>query len=237
MDRTRWIIFALIVVGTLGGLIAFSKKDSVNVDDIDTAQIITATDTATGDHVYGNKDAKVILFEYGDFQCPGCAGAYSQLKAIKQEYEQQIAFVFRNFPLTTIHPNALAAATSAEAAAMQGKFWEMHDKLFENQSSWQDADTSARMAVFSGYANDIGVKGDQFTEDLSSPKVTQKISRDRAIGNKLGVTGTPSLFIGSEKVDDQTTSSVIGGDGDKLRDKIDEALKKAGVESPRKKEQ
>lgn len=236
MDRTRWIIFGLIVVATLGGLIAFTKKDAVDVNSIDAASIVHATDALPGDNVYGNKDAKVVLIEYGDFQCPGCAGSYPQLKAIKEEYKEQIAFVFRNFPLTTMHPNALAASTAAEAAAQQGKFWEMHDKLYENQNAWQSADTTARMGIFSGYANDVGVKMEQFTNDLSSTRVSGKISRDRALGNKIGVTGTPSLYIGADKVDDETTSALIGGDADKLRDKIDAALKKAGVASPRKQE-
>lgn len=237
MDRTRWIIFGLIVVATLGGLVLFSKKDSVSVDSVDAASIIKASDSLPGDNVYGNKDAKVILFEYADFQCPGCAGAYAQLKQIKQEYKDQVAFVLRNFPLTTIHPNALAAATAAEAAAQQGKYWEMHDKLYENQPAWQSADTSTRMTVFGDYAHAIGLDTDQFRTDLSSAKVSQKISRDRALASKVGVSSTPTFFIGSEKVDADTTGDVIGGKGDKLRDALDAALKEAGLESPRKKDQ
>src|SRR6478672_343329 len=132
MTRSRWIIFVLICVVTLGGLVLLSKKDTVNVDKEDPTKAVSETASSIGDHVYGNKAAKVVLIEYGDFQCPGCGGAFPQLKTIKETYKDQIAFIFRDFPLTTIHPNALAAATAAESAGLQGKFWEMHDMLYEN---------------------------------------------------------------------------------------------------------
>jgi protein-disulfide isomerase len=234
MTRTRWIIFILIVVATLGGLIAFSKKDTVNVDSVDPTQIIASTDTIPGDHVFGNKDAKVILFEYGDFQCPGCGGAYPQLKQISETYKDKIAFVFRNFPLTTIHPNALAAATAAEAAGLQNKFWEMHDKLYENQTVWSDIDASKRTDMFAGYAQDLGLNVEQFKSDLSNPKVVSKIDRDRALASKLNLTGTPSVLIGANKLDDESVTDLISNTGDKLRDKLDAALKSAGVTPPKR---
>lgn len=234
MTRTRWIIFAIICVLTLGGLVLFSKKDSVNVSDLNAAQPIEATDSALGDHVYGKKDSKVVLIEYGDFQCPGCGGAYAQVKLIKEEYKEQIAFVFRNFPLTTIHPNALAAATAAESAGLQGKFWEMHDKLFETQSAWSNVDPAQRTDVFAGYAEQIGLFVDPFKNDLSDPRIASKISRDRALGNKIGVSSTPTFFLGEEKVADDIVSDLIQKDGSLLRNKINEALKKNGIAPPAK---
>jgi protein-disulfide isomerase len=235
MTRSRWIIFALICIVTLGGLILLTKKDSVNVDNMDASKAVSESETSIGDRVYGNKASEVVLIEYGDFQCPGCGGAFPQLKDLKTDYKDQIAFIFRNFPLTTIHPNALAAATAAEAAGQQGKYWEMHDKLYENQNTWSNIDASKRTNTFVGYAEDIGLDTEKFKNDLSDPKVTAKISRDRALGNKLGVNSTPTLYLGNEKLSDDEVSDLIQGTGEKLRAKIDAKLKAAGVELPKQK--
>jgi protein-disulfide isomerase len=222
MTRTRWIIFGLICLLTLGGLVASSKKNSIDVSSTDPAKIITG---ANGDHVFGNADAKVILFEYGDFQCPGCGGAYPQLKTITEKYKDKIAFVFRNFPLTSIHPNALAAATVAEAAAQQGKYWEMHDKLYETQGSWTNVSASARGDVFLQYARDLGLNTDQFTKDLSGKTVADKIARDRALAGKLKVDSTPTIYINNEKASSAMISDLAQAKGDLLTKKLDENLK------------
>lgn len=234
MDRTRWIIFALICVVTLGGLVLLSRKDSVDVSTLDPTVAVSESATAIGDHVYGNKSSKVILIEYGDFQCPGCGGAFPQLKTIKDQYKGEIAFIFRNFPLNTIHPNALAAATAAEAAGLQGKFWEMHDALYENQTAWSGIDASKRTDSFAGYAEDIGLDVEKFRTDLKDPKVAAKISRDRALGTRIKVNSTPTLYIGNQKLTDDETKDLIQGKGEKLMDKLDAALKAAGSETPKR---
>lgn len=222
MTRTRWIIFGLICLLALTGLVVFNKKDSVDVSSIDPAKIITG---ANGDHVYGKADAKVVLFEYGDFQCPGCEGAFPKIKTIKETYKDNVALVFRNFPLTSIHPNALAAATAAEAAAMQGKFWEMHDKLYENQASWSSASAAARTDVLIQYASALGLNVDTFKADMSSTVVSDKIARDRELGSKSKVDSTPSFFINSEKLGSDVVSNIVQGDGNLLTKKLDEKLK------------
>jgi len=227
MTRTRWIVFVAVCALVLGGLAFMSKKDSVDVGNTDATKVVAQTDTAIGDHVYGNKDAKVMLIEYGDFQCPGCGGAYPQLKTIKEKYKDTIAFIFRDFPLTSIHPNALAAASAAEAAGLQGKFWEMHDKLYDNQDSWSGAAANQRDSIFEGYATEIGLKLDQFRTDRSSKKVSEKIARDQALGRKMNVTATPGIFIGSTKVGDETNTDLIRADGSKLMGELDAAIKSA----------
>lgn len=234
MTRSRWIIFALICVATIGGLILLSKKDAVDVNDLDPSKAVSESETSIGDHVYGNKSSQVVLIEYGDFQCPGCGGAFPQLKTLKETYEGEIAFIFRNFPLTSIHPNALAASTAAEAAGLQGKFWEMHDRLYENQIAWSTIDPSKRSDVFVGYAEDIGIDAEKFKNDLSDPKIAAKISRDRAIASKLGVNSTPTLYLGNEKLSEEEVSDLIQGTGEKLRNKIGAKLKAAGVEAPKR---
>lgn len=225
MDRTKWIIFAAICVLTIGGLVVFARRDSVNVDQLDPTKVISATDNERGDNVYGNAESKVVLIEYGDFQCPGCGGAYPQIKAIKEEYKDKIAFVFRSFPLTTIHPNALAASTAAEAAGMQGQFWRMHDVLYDNQTAWSSIDARERTGTFIEYARNIGLDTAKFEADMKTQEVAAKISRDRALGGRVGVDSTPTVFIGSEKLSDDEIQDLIQGSGDKLKAKLDAALK------------
>jgi protein-disulfide isomerase len=193
---------------------------------------VSATETEIGDRVYGSESSSVVLIEYGDFQCPGCGGAFPQLKKIKEVYKDKIAFIFRNFPLTAIHPNALAASTAAEAAGEQDKFWEMHDKLYENQTAWSNIDATKRTDVFVGYAEDIGLDVTKFRETLSEANIAAKISRDRAFGKKLNVSSTPTIYLGSEKLSDDETKDLIQANGDKVMDKLDKALKAAGVEPP-----
>lgn len=234
MNKLRWIIFGVICAGMLGGLVFLANKDKKDVSQLDPSKIVASTDTEIGDHVYGNKNSQVVLFEYGDFQCPSCATAFPQIKTIKEKYKSQIAFVFRNFPLTSIHPNALSAATSAEAAGLQGKFWEMHDALYLNQNSWSSASTSDRNTIFAQYASSVGVNAEQYTTELTSTKVADKIARDRAFAKKLDLTGTPSLLINGQKMSDEVVSSVVSGDGSKLTAELDKALKAAGVEPPAK---
>lgn len=233
MSKVRWIIFSVVCLVVLGGLAFYANKDKKDVSQINENQIVTSTEDSIGDHVYGNKDAKVILFEYGDFQCPSCGGAFPQIKTIKEKYKAQIAFVFRNFPLTSIHPNALSAATSAEAAGLQGKFWEMHDALYLNQDSWSSASTTDRNTIFADYAATTGLKTDQYTTDLTSKKIADKIARDRAFAKKLDLTGTPSILINSQKMSDEVVGNLVSGDGTKLAAEIDKALKAAGVEPPK----
>lgn len=225
MTRTRWIVFIVVCALVLGGLAFMSKKDNVDVGNTDAGKIVEATDTAIGDHVYGKKDAKVVLVEYGDFQCPACGGAYVQLKSIKEKYKGDIAFVFRNFPLTNIHPNALASSAVAEAAGLQGKFWEMHDKLYENQDSWSSATADQRDSIFEGYATELGLNLDQFKTDLSSKKVSEKISRDQALGRKVKVDSTPGILIGTTKLSDDTINNLVQADGSKLMSELDAAIK------------
>ncbi len=232
MNRTAWIVIGALCIIGLGGLVVFTKKDTVDVGSVDPFQIIATTDTALGDNVTGNKEAKVVVYEYADFQCPGCAGAHQNLPAIQDLYGEKVAFVFRTFPLTTIHANALAASTAAEAAGMQGKFWEMHDILYNNQDGWASLSTSTRGDAFLSYASQIGLNTDQFTNDLSNKKIQAKIQLDRALGNKVNVTETPTFFIDNSKVSSDVVTDMIQNTGTQFMDELDKALKSAGVTPP-----
>lgn len=230
MTPTRWIIFAVVVVITLGGLVALSSKDKVDVSSVDTSAIIKSGPNA--DRVFGNPDAKVILMEYSDFQCPACLGAYPNVKSITEAYKDQVAFVYRYFPLTTIHPNGLASAAVAEAAGIQGKFWQMHDLLFEGQKSWENLKAEQRGAAFEAYASQLGLNVDQFKTDLASKKVADRISYDRAIGGKLGVNSTPTFYLNGQKVSDTVVSNIVQKDGSELKASLDTAVKAAGGTIP-----
>lgn len=233
MNRTTWIIIGALCLLGLGGLIYVTKKDTVNVDAADPFSIITGNSTTIADHTKGNSKAKVIVFEYGDYQCPGCAGAQQNLPKIEATYNDTVLFVFRNYPLSSIHPNALAAASVAEAAGLQGKYWEMHDLLYANRDQWVNASADQRNGVFNSFAKQLGLNIDQFNTDLSSDKIAKKIQTDLALGNKAGVNGTtPTMFINSTKTDTDTTNDLIQQQGTKLMDKLDEALKAAGVTPP-----
>ena len=229
MDKKAWIIFVTIVVVLFGGLIFLSRQNKVDVGTIDTnaIQAATAESGNIADHVFGKADSKVILVEYGDYQCPGCGSLYPSLKTLSEKYQDQIAFVFRNFPLTSLHPNALAAAAAAEAAGLQGKYWEMHNKLYETQSAWESASPEERGSTFLGYATELGLNGDTFTSDLAKNTISMKISFDQALGKKIGVDSTPTVYLDGTKLTQETWA-----DSTKLDAAIQAELKEHNIALP-----
>lgn len=228
MSKKAWIIFAAVCVALLGWLVYLSNKNRVSVEDVDHNAVLSATEASgnIGDHAFGKKDSKVALIEYGDYQCPGCAQAYGPLKAASEKYEDQIVFVFRNFPLTTIHPNARAAAAAAEAAGLQGKFWEMHDRLYADQASWKDLDPNQRTSYFANLADTLGLDVEKFKKDMTGEQVGKKINYDIELGKKANVTGTPAVFLDGKSIGDAWQTE------DKLNEAIEKALKEKGIALP-----
>ncbi len=208
MTPLRWAIFGAIFIVILGALVLTKQSDNIDVSNVNENKAVTKkSESEIADHIYGNKDSKVTLIEYGDFQCPGCGGLHPNLKPVVEENKENIAFIFRNFPLSSIHPNALAAASAAEAAGMQDKFWEMHDLLFENQDAWSNAKLEDRTKVFEDYAKQLELDMDKFREDVESKVVSQKIKRDQALGKKAGVESTPTLVLNGKKLSQDQFSS------------------------------
>jgi protein-disulfide isomerase len=146
----------------------------------------------------------VTLEEFGDYQCPPCGVLHPELKRIKVEYGQRVRFVFRNLPLTKIHANSLAAAQAAEAARLQGRFWEMHDRLFENQKEWT-ADSDPR-PVFLRYAHDIGLELDRFERDLDGPQIQERLVADEKLAKSLGLDSTPTILIDGRQLRPEVTT-------------------------------
>lgn len=140
------------------------------------------------DHIQGSPEAPVVLVEYADYQCPYCGQAYSIIKQLQKRFGDKMAFVFRNYPIQELHPFAVHAALAAEAAKLQGKFWEMHDIIFENQRHLDDSSLLK-------YAKEIGLDIPKFEKDFSSTTTIQKIQKDVQSGNDVTVQGTPAFFI------------------------------------------
>lgn len=229
MTRTGWIIFITAVVLGLGSLVVWTRVTNppLDVTGIQSSGIIAASDKngGIGDHVTGNKEGKVILVEYGDFQCPGCGSASPNTQALMEEYGDRIAFIFRNFPLTSMHPNAKAAAATAEAAGLQGKYWEMNHHLFSAQAEWRSADVKTRTDIFNGYAESLGLDMNKFKADIASAEVAQKINFDQAIGKQDNVSATPTFLLNGKQVSEKAASSITGGGLTEIKKEIDDLLK------------
>lgn len=146
------------------------------------------------DHRRGNPDAPVVLVEYGDYQCPYCGQAHPVVEAVREELADDLLFVFRNFPLSEIHPHALHAASAAEYADSQGKFWEMHDLMFENQPALID-----RHLV--EYGVSLGLDEGQLRSALDDEQIQAIVAHDFSTGVRSGVNGTPTFFINGVRHD------------------------------------
>lgn len=229
MNKISWIVFTVITAGFLAALIIFSGGSKLNVDKIDflTIQKGGSQNGNIADHVFGKAGSKVTLIEYGDFQCPACGQAHPIIKSVTEQYKDQLQFVFRNFPITTIHANAKAAAGAAEAAGLQGRYWEIHNKIYESQSAWSELNVTDRTTLFVSYAKALKLDIAKFNTDAASTSVSDKIDYDYALGKKAGVTGTPTLILNGTKLDSSVTN-----DETKLKAAIDKELGKAGIALP-----
>jgi len=229
VSNKAWIIFAVVAVGLLTALVVVSGRGKVDVNSIDTRSVLSASEASgnIADQVYGKADSKVILIEYGDFQCPTCGTVHPIVKSLTEKYKGQVAFVFRNFPLPTIHPNARAAAAAVEAAGLQGKYWEMHNKIFESQTAWSSLSANDRGSYFTNAAKELGLNVDTFNADLAGANVTKKISFDQALGKKDKVSATPTVFLNGQTVELGTLT-----DRTKLDDLLKAEMKKQNIELP-----
>ena len=149
-------------------------------------------------HKLGPDSAPVHLEEFGDFQCPPCGLFHPILEEMKHQFGDQLQVTFREFPLAPAHQHAIAAASAAEAAGLQGKFWEMHDLLYEHQKDWKDA-FDVR-PIFEGYAKQIGINVDRYKQDVDGDQVGRRITQDGNRGHSLGVKGTPTVFLNGREV-------------------------------------
>ncbi len=210
----RALPFIIIVIVLAGAIaVAWSLKESAVADQpspVPTAATpgSSASPAATASrsvppgadppNAVGPATAVVTLEEFGDFQCPPCGMLHPVLKTMEQEFGDKLRVIFREYPLVPTHPHALSAARAAEAAGLQGKFFEMHDLIFENQKAWDKA-FDAR-PIFESYAQKLGLDMEKYRRDLTSEVVEQRIFQDGKRAHALGVQGTPTVFMNGREV-------------------------------------
>ncbi len=225
MSKAAWIIFSVAVVGLLGALIVLTRGEQIDLSNVNLNETQSKSEQSgnISDHVSGSNSGDVVLIEYLDYQCPGCAGAHPRVRAIMEQYGEDVTLIVRHFPVPA-GSNSRIAAASAEAAGMQDedKFWQMHNLLLSNQSEWGSAPATERTDVFVGYAEQLDLDADKFRDDLSSPDIAKKIAFDRAMGVEHGVTGTPSFFLGGESLD-----SEVWGDEEAFKEAIEQEISQA----------
>lgn len=224
-------IFIIVVVVTMvllfGGVYLFSKEGSATTtqNKIEDAILIPSNSFKTagisdGKYLPESKDTNVTLVEFGDYQCPACVIYHPLVKEVLTTYAGKINFVFRNFPLPQ-HKNANISAYAVESAGLQGKYWEMHDKVYESDKEWADQENPSE--IFVGYASAFGLDTEKFKKDMNSSEVKSKVTSDANDGTLISVNSTPSFFLNGIKI--ETPGSI-----DEFKKLIDNALKSEPVQ-------
>ncbi|HVW23057.1 MAG TPA: thioredoxin domain-containing protein [Candidatus Saccharimonadales bacterium] len=199
MSKQFWGVIAIIVL-IFVGIFAFTGNGKDNGSKSNGNQ--------PTNHVKGQGKDGVTLVEYGDYQCPFCGEYYPTLKQVETEFDSQITFQFRNYPLVNVHQNAYAGARAAEAAGLQNKFWQMHDLLYDQNTAYYSSNQTLQnwisasdpITYFTQYAQELGLNVSQFKLDYNSNKVNDLITADMQAGNKLNVQGTPAFFLDGKSV-------------------------------------
>lgn len=218
MTKRGWIIFVSLIIVAFGAAVYMTKQNKVDVTDVDvnTVQKATADTGNIADHTIGT-GSKVTLIEYGDYQCPGCDAVAPIIKPLIEKYKDKLTFVFRN-KLISGHQNSRAAASFAEAAGLQGKYFEMHDKLYDTQKAWETLPADqTRTNFFADLITQVGGDAAKAKQDVdTNPSIAKKISFDDALAGKHGVTGTPSFYINGKNVSNMfVLNGAIANKGDK----------------------
>lgn len=187
----RFVIILVVLVTAFFGFLLFNKKDKSTTDSggsTSTAEL--------SNHIYSQGSSGVTLIEYGDFQCPACYQYFPIVAQVKDKYKDKVTFQFRHYPLVEIHQNALIGAKAAEAAGLQGKFWEMHDALYTNQQEWSGSTNP--QPFFEKYAKTIELDLERFKSDMKSDSVNATVQADRGEAKKQGYSGTPAFVLNGE---------------------------------------
>jgi len=205
--RRRMIMWlsVVVVIAAVVGLIIFLVRDddggALGVDVIET------------DWIRGSAEASVTLVEYSDFECPACAQFQPTVKGVVDELGDKIQFVYRHFPISQSHKQAQLAALAAEAAGRQGKFWEMHDAIFERQGEWAGGEDARD--IFGRYAQELELDMTRFDNDIEDNELRDKVEEHKSSGVRSGVSGTPTFFLNGERMKgynthDEFKNSIIG---------------------------
>jgi protein-disulfide isomerase len=219
-------VFIIVVIATLvlllGGIFLFTKNSgnpnqaTVNSSLLMPQNAVETSGIVNGNYLPATPSATVTLVEFGDYECPACGAYHPLVKQALTDLAGKFNFVFRNFPLTQ-HANAPISSYAVEAAALQGKFWQMHDKIYETQNDWSNS-TDAR-SIFIGYAKDLGLDVTKFTSDIDSAAVKNKVQSDLNDGLTIGINQTPTFYLngqmlnltGSANEIEQDVQNALGG--------------------------
>lgn len=187
-----WLVLGGIFIFLTGLVIMLASRGGTNQKLTDNSTILAT------DHVKGAENAQNILIEYSDFQCPACSAYQGMLKKLNEELGNEVKIIYRHFPLESIHPYARLAAQASEAASLQNKFWEMHDKLFENQTAWSTVENPEEK--FLQYASELSLNIEQFQKDLNSNETQNIINEHLLIAETLKLNSTPSFFLNGKAI-------------------------------------
>jgi len=192
-----FLIVTLAAIVTCTWATVLYRTKMAEHERLDRAKAAEAAERKKAAHVLGNPEAGVTIEEYGDFQCPPCGLLADPLSDIVRDFRPNVRLIFHNFPLP-VHAHAKEAAAAAEAAGLQGKFWEMHDLLYREQPAWSKATNIQELLM--AYATKVGLDTKKFALDLISENTQERVEKDEREGKKLGVTNTPTLFINDHAV-------------------------------------
>ncbi len=196
-----WTVVILAIIGLFIGLaILGGGNGSTN------APTLTSSVNEAVDHIRGPNTAKATLVEYSDFQCPACGQYEPLVREVANSFPNDLRVVYRHFPLTELHPNAMPAAIASEAASKQGKFWEMHDLLFDRQSQWSEATSTE--ALFTEFAVSLGLNKETFVADLTANETLDRVGVDMASGNAAGINATPTFYLNGVQIQAQSLEAM-----------------------------
>lgn len=180
------VVLVIIVAFVFSG----PAQAPVGSDPVDQQKLVAGATKAVGP-----EDAAITIVEFSDFQCPACKSTKPIADQVIAQHPE-VRFVYRNFPLDEIHPNARLAAQAAEAAQLEGKFWGMYDLLFDGQGEWESlSEKSALLDIFAGYAEELEIDKQVFLEKIESSEVVQAVQAERTLGEEIGIQGTPTFFV------------------------------------------
>ncbi len=211
------IIVGVLIISTVSGMLIYrSAQPETKSSDASTA----TTSSTDFRNVRGEVNAPVTIEEFGDFQCPPCGALHPVLKKVEEEYGSRLRVVFHNAPVLALHKHALQAAHAAEAAGLQGRFWEMHDLLFERQREWSESGDARTLLI--GYARTLGLDMERFARDMEGEEAARRISADKQRGLSVDISGTPTLFLNGLEIPAESMTS------QGIRDRINSALNGKG---------
>lgn len=207
-NKTFLIVIGIIIAAVAGVIMLGNPAESPGNNDSASVLEVKENDHQKGAEAPAGitsgaeneeTDSKVVLVEYGDFQCPACGSVFPLVNQAVSEYEEDVTFVFRHYPLTQIHPNAMVAHRAAEAASRQDKFFELHDELYINQQQWSGVEEP--FEIIKGYADSIELDMEQFEQDYNDPSTLDQVNSDLQSGGQAGVSGTPTFFLNGEQIE------------------------------------